>query len=50
MVICGPLPFDEITAGEGGLKRFGADGALLDVPLSEISSSQSQAGASVNAA
>ncbi|MGM4927556.1 hypothetical protein [Tardiphaga sp. 619_E2_N8_5] len=50
MVICGPLPFDEITAGEGGLKRFGADGALLDMPLSKITSSQSQAGASVNAA
>lgn len=29
MIICGPLPFDEITAPAGGLDRFGADGALL---------------------
>jgi hypothetical protein len=30
MVLCGPLPFDDITAVGGGVARFGADGALLD--------------------
>jgi hypothetical protein len=29
MVICGPLPFDEITAPDGGVGRFGPDGSLL---------------------
>ncbi|MDB5632359.1 MAG: hypothetical protein JWR49_1214 [Tardiphaga sp.] len=29
MVICGPLPFDEINAPAGGVGRFGTDGALL---------------------
>ena len=35
MVVCGPLPFDEITAPDGGVNRFGPDGAVLipDVPL-----------------
>lgn len=29
MIMCGPLPFDEITAPQGGLDRFAADGSLL---------------------
>lgn len=29
MVICGPLPFDQITAPDGGVGRFARDGALL---------------------
>jgi hypothetical protein len=29
LIICGPLPFDEITAPRGGMDRFGNDGALL---------------------
>ena len=29
MVICGPLPFDDITAPDGGVGRFGPDGSLL---------------------
>ncbi len=29
MVICGPLPFDQITAPMGAVDRFGEDGALL---------------------
>ena len=35
MVLCGPLAFDEITAPDGGVNRFGPDGAVLipDVPL-----------------
>ena len=35
MVISGPLPFDEITAPDGGVNRFGPGGAVLipDVPL-----------------
>jgi len=31
MVICGPLPFDDITSPDGGVGRFGPDGALLMV-------------------
>ncbi|MBN9006478.1 MAG: hypothetical protein J0H40_13820 [Rhizobiales bacterium] len=29
LIVCGPLPFDEITAPRGGVDRFGEDGALL---------------------
>jgi hypothetical protein len=29
LIICGPLPFDEITAPRGGVDCFGEDGALL---------------------
>jgi hypothetical protein len=29
LIVCGPLPFDEITAPRGGMDRFGDDGALL---------------------
>ncbi len=29
LIICGPLPFDEITAPRGGVERFGEDGTLL---------------------
>jgi hypothetical protein len=29
MITCGPLAFDDITAPDGGVGRFGADGALL---------------------
>lgn len=29
LIICGPLPFEEITSPSGGLDRFGEDGALL---------------------
>ena len=38
MVICGPLPFDQITAPDGGVGRFGRDGALLvpDAPLAPV--------------
>lgn len=32
MVICGPLPFDEITVPVGGVDRFAADGMLLEPP------------------
>jgi hypothetical protein len=51
MVICGPLPFDEITAPDGGVGRFGTDGALLtpDVPLAPGTETPAT-GASVHAA
>lgn len=29
LIICGPLPFEEITSPRGGVDRFGEDGALL---------------------
>ncbi|MET0879649.1 MAG: hypothetical protein ABWY14_21165 [Tardiphaga sp.] len=29
MVLCGPLAFDDITSPDGGVGRFGPDGALL---------------------
>jgi hypothetical protein len=29
MILCGPLPFDEVTAAEGGLKRFTETGAVI---------------------
>ncbi|HRO00940.1 MAG TPA: hypothetical protein PLX43_05470, partial [Nitrobacter sp.] len=29
LIICGPLPFEEITSPRGGIDRFGEDGALL---------------------
>ncbi|HEU4805508.1 MAG TPA: hypothetical protein VFS91_06845, partial [Nitrobacter sp.] len=29
LIVCGPLPFDEITAPRGGVDRFGEDGTLL---------------------
>jgi hypothetical protein len=29
LIVCGPLPFDEITAPRGGVERFGEDGTLL---------------------
>lgn len=31
MILCGPLPFDEITGPEGGVHRFALDGSLIDV-------------------
>lgn len=37
LIICGPLPFDEITAPRGGVDRFGEDGALLKPASSEVS-------------
>jgi hypothetical protein len=49
MIICGPLPFDEITAPAGGLDRFGADGALL--PSMPVAANvPPPSGVSVNAA
>lgn len=30
MILCGPLPFNEITAAEGGLKRFTETGAVME--------------------
>ncbi|HEY8332779.1 MAG TPA: hypothetical protein VIQ05_03210 [Tardiphaga sp.] len=49
MIICGPLPFDEITAPAGGVDRFGADGALLPfVPVT--AKTAPLPGVSVNAA
>lgn len=52
MVICGPLPFDEITAVAGGVDRFGPDGALLtpEAPTAITTAQPPRAGASVNAA
>ncbi|MET0969363.1 MAG: hypothetical protein ABWY18_09205 [Tardiphaga sp.] len=52
MVVCGPLPFGEITGIEGGVGRFGPDGALLttDAPTANTPPQQLRAGASVNAA
>lgn len=52
MVVCGPLPFGEITDIEGGVGRFGADGALLTAvaPTANTPSQQLRAGTSVNAA
>jgi hypothetical protein len=32
MIICGPLPFDDITAPPGATGRIAADGALLPAP------------------
>jgi len=51
MVICGPLSFDEITAPDGGVKRFSPDGAVLiaDVPLAPDAETPSP-GAPVHAA
>jgi hypothetical protein len=49
MIICGPLPFDEITAPAGGVGRFGADGALL--PSGPVTAKIAPlSGVSVNAA
>lgn len=52
MVICGPLPFDEITSVAGGVDRFGPDGALLtpEAPTAITTAQPPRAGASVNAA
>ena len=52
MIICGPLSFDEITAPEGGVTRFGADGSLLatTAPQSAKMIPLTVPGASVNAA
>ncbi len=36
LIVCGPLPFDEITAPRGGVDRFGEDGALLKGASSEV--------------
>lgn len=36
LIVCGPLPFDEITASRGGVDRFGEDGALLKSVPSEV--------------
>jgi hypothetical protein len=51
MVICGPLPFDEITAPGGGVGRFGPDGSLLTSSALAVSKpAEPPLGASVHAA
>ena len=50
MVLCGPLPFDDITAVGGGVARFGADGALLDAGRGKAVSPTTPPPASVSAA
>lgn len=49
MIICGPLPFDEITAPAGGVGRFGVDGALLP-SMPATANIPPPSGVSVNAA
>jgi hypothetical protein len=51
-VVCGPLPFDQVTSVEGGVNRFGADGALLTPEAAPaITTAQPpRTGTSVNAA
>jgi hypothetical protein len=36
LIVCGPLPFDEITMPRGGVDRFGEDGAVLKLASSEV--------------
>jgi hypothetical protein len=52
MVLCGPLPFDEITSVAGGVDRFGPDGALLtpEAPPAITSAQPPRTGTAVNAA
>jgi hypothetical protein len=50
LIICGPLPFDEITAPRGGVDRFGKDGALLKRASSEETVAARSADAAVGAA
>ena len=48
LIVCGPLPFDEITAPRGGIGRFGDDGALL--PSAASSDAARPASVAVDAA
>lgn len=52
MVVCGPLPFGEITGINGGVDRFAPDGTLLtpDAGLANTAPQPLRAGASVDAA
>jgi hypothetical protein len=50
LIICGPLPFDEITAPRGGVDRFGKDGALLKRASSEETVAARSADAAIGAA
>lgn len=50
MIICGPLPFDEITAPAGAVGRIAADGTLLPAPHAAKIIQLPRAGTSVNAA
>jgi hypothetical protein len=50
LIVCGPLPFDEITAPRGGVDRFGEDGALLKRASSEAAVAARPADAAVGAA
>lgn len=51
MIVCGPLPFEEITGPAGGLPHFGVDGALLaSDPAQTKLACPAQAASSVNVA
>jgi hypothetical protein len=50
LIVCGPLPFEEITAPRGGVDRFGEDGALLKHASSEATAATRPANAAVGAA
>jgi hypothetical protein len=50
LIICGPLPFDEITAPRGGVDRFGNDGTLLKHASSQATAMATPAEAAVDAA
>lgn len=50
MVLCGPLPFDEITAVGGGVTRFGPDGTLLDAASAKAVSPAPPAAVAIGAA
>ena len=50
LIVCGPLPFDEITVPRGGVDRFGEDGSLLKRASSEVTAATTRlAGAAVGA-
>jgi hypothetical protein len=51
LIVCGPLPFDEITVPRGGVDRFGEDGSLLKRASSEVTAAPTRlAGTAVGAA
>jgi hypothetical protein len=51
LIVCGPLPFDKITAPRGGVDRFGEDGALLKAaPRSAVAVARPANAAAVGAA
>ena len=51
LIVCGPLPFDEITVPRGGVDRFGEDGSLLKRASFDVTAATTRlVGAAVGAA